>query len=224
MTVRCAHCGEELLGAVNRCWKCGQQFAAQPTVEGQPPVRVEAEQLAAVAAQEPLEARVLDDAEVIAAAETAVLTVATASTPAAAESPREFQPPPPSIFLPPPHPLAPPSPYSPPHAHPALRRHAPPRPNLAALGGAYAALMLGFFGLVLAPFRWEAAIVGFCGILMGLWGVYSPRRNWALVGMLLCVLAIGWGSYTGVNDLWLYLNRNAPIVEEEAVEEDPFAP
>jgi hypothetical protein len=230
MTVRCAHCGEELLGAVNRCWKCGQQFVARPTVEGLPPVRVEAEQLAAVTSQEPLEARVLDDAEVIATTETTVLT-ASPRAEHVGSNVQERQAatlPPPSIFPPPPNPLSPASAYASPLAYPAMQRpsppRTPPRPNLAALGGAYAALFLGFFGLVLAPFRWEAAIVGFCGVLMGLWGVYSPRRNWALVGMLLCVLAIGWGGVTGVNDLWLYLNRNAPIVQEEPAEEDAIAP
>ena len=34
MAVRCSKCGEELLGPVNRCWKCGQQFAAQAEIGG----------------------------------------------------------------------------------------------------------------------------------------------------------------------------------------------
>jgi hypothetical protein len=221
MTVRCAHCGEELLGAVNRCWKCGQAFAARPTVDGLPPVRVDEEQLAAVA-QEPLEARVVDDAEVIAATETTVLAAsgaAPAAEPIAEPAAQPLAYPPASIFQPPPHPLAPPLPTPAPKG-----RYTPPRPNLAALGGAYAAVFCGVFGLILGPFRWEAAIVGFCGLLMGLWGAYSPRRNWALAGMLLCVIAIGWGTFTGVNHLWLYLNRNAPIVQEEQAEEDAVTP
>src|SRR5262245_20875352 len=64
MAVHCARCGEELLGAVNRCWKCGQEFRARPTVEGLPPVRDEVVAAAAVAALstgEALEARVVDD-------------------------------------------------------------------------------------------------------------------------------------------------------------------
>jgi hypothetical protein len=76
---------------------------------------------------------------------------------------------------------------------------------------------------VLAPFRWEAAIVGLVGLLMGLWGIYSPRRGWALVGMLLCALSMGWGTFTGVNSLWLYMHRNAPITEEQP-EEDAIVP
>ena len=39
MAVRCSKCGEELLGPVNRCWKCGQQFSAQAEAGGLPPVR-----------------------------------------------------------------------------------------------------------------------------------------------------------------------------------------
>ena len=39
MAVRCSHCGEELMGAVNRCWKCGRAFSAQPATDGLPPVR-----------------------------------------------------------------------------------------------------------------------------------------------------------------------------------------
>lgn len=39
MSVRCSHCGEELMGAVNRCWRCGRAFTATPTVSAAPPVR-----------------------------------------------------------------------------------------------------------------------------------------------------------------------------------------
>jgi hypothetical protein len=206
MAVRCAHCGEELLGAVNRCWKCGQQFVARPTVEGLPPVRVEPAALAAAAvatapvSTDALDARVLEDS-----AEGAALTSPVPQ-------------PPPSIFQPPPHPLATPLPM------PVPPRSTPQRPNLAALGGAYGAVVLGGFALVLAPFRWEAAFVAFVGLLMGIWGVYSPRRNWALVGMLLCTAALGWGTFTGMRQLYQYLNRNAPVTVEEPLEEDVVEP
>src|SRR4051812_28574895 len=46
MAVRCSKCGEELLGAVNRCWKCGQTFALHPEMDGTPPVRTDAGQKA----------------------------------------------------------------------------------------------------------------------------------------------------------------------------------
>lgn len=199
MTVRCAICGEELLGAVNRCWKCGQQFAARPTVEGLPPVRADLPG----AGSEPLEAKVLDDAAV------AVL-----------DQPGAYPAAEPAIFSYPPHPLATPLPT--PLPLPSLHRPVKHPPNIAALGGAYGAVLLGLFGLALAPFRFEAAIVALVGLFAGLWGIYSPRRNWALIGMLLCALAIGLGTFTGVRQLYVYLNRNAPIVAEEPLEEEPL--
>src|SRR5436190_459879 len=53
MAVTCSNCGEELLGAVNRCWKCGSAFAAPPKTADEPPVRrapVPIEQLQAYSA------------------------------------------------------------------------------------------------------------------------------------------------------------------------------
>lgn len=39
MKIICAKCGEELLGAVNRCWKCGTEFDLPSGDEDGPPVR-----------------------------------------------------------------------------------------------------------------------------------------------------------------------------------------
>ena len=75
-----------------------------------------------------------------------------------------------------------------------------------------------WFALVLSPFRFEAAIIALIGLVMGIWGLYSPRRGWALVGMLLCCLGVSIGTFTGARQLYLYLNRNAPIETEAVVE------
>ncbi|MFN3152696.1 hypothetical protein [Bremerella sp.] len=37
MSVICSNCGEELMGAVNRCWKCGTPFIRSETVRTTPP-------------------------------------------------------------------------------------------------------------------------------------------------------------------------------------------
>jgi hypothetical protein len=37
MPIRCANCGEELLGAVNRCWRCGTNVPARSGVPDLPP-------------------------------------------------------------------------------------------------------------------------------------------------------------------------------------------
>ena len=206
MAVRCARCGEELLGAVNRCWKCGQQFAVRPTADGLPPVRAElvAETVGGAAAaaersaEGPIEARLIDESAAAAGQVTSVLEPRPTITAAV----------PPLVST---HPLA------------TSRQPNPASPanNVAALGGAYAALLLGLFGLLLSWWRYEGAIVAFIGLLAGIWGIYSPRRGWALVGMLLCALAMGLGTYTGVRQLYLYLNRNAPIEAPLPDEEVP---
>ncbi|MEX0792396.1 MAG: hypothetical protein WD045_04635 [Pirellulaceae bacterium] len=38
MSTTCSHCGEALMGAVNRCWRCGTTFAEPVTMEA-PPIR-----------------------------------------------------------------------------------------------------------------------------------------------------------------------------------------
>lgn len=197
MTVRCAKCGEELLGAVNRCWKCGQQFIARPTIKGLPPVRPEFEAAGAEAA---IEATVLEDEP--AGEESKAESVAVAAPVVAAVVP-----------LPPPmNPLVA-------TRQPSLVRPVKKAPNIAALGGTVGALVLGVFAAVLGLFRYEAAIVALIGLMMGIWGLYSPRRGWALVGMLLCCLGIAVGTFTGARALYFYVNQNAPIVVEEVMEE-----
>jgi len=39
MKAHCGYCGEEIMGAVNRCWRCGHHFAVSPAADGLPPVR-----------------------------------------------------------------------------------------------------------------------------------------------------------------------------------------
>jgi hypothetical protein len=39
MKAHCGYCGEEMMGAVNRCWRCGHRFPATPAADGQPPIR-----------------------------------------------------------------------------------------------------------------------------------------------------------------------------------------
>jgi hypothetical protein len=206
MSVHCSQCGEELMGAVNRCWKCGQQFAARPTVDGLPPVRPAYEAVAVELSHEPLEARVLEDDAAVAAAEFPLPTAGTAYGVMSVESAS-------AVAALPPHPLATPRPAA---AAPASQfRPVYQPPNFAAQGGAYTALALGLCGLALSFWRWEAAVIAFVGLIAGLWGIYSPRRNLALVGMLLCALAMGLGSYRGVSDLYVFLYKDAPVVAED---------
>ena len=203
MAVHCAKCGEELLGAVNRCWKCGQVFARRPEMDGLPPVRMERPP----AAGEPLEAIVLE--EVAGSAEQAgAAPVAVAAPPAAA------------FPLPPVAPTVQfiPKPIAPPPSTAKLVEAQ--RKSLVAMGGTVGALAVGMLAIILAPFNFLGAIVGLIGLGLGLWGLHSPKRNWAFVGLLLCCLAVALGAYRGATDLYVYIKSQQPEQIEEPAEDE----
>jgi hypothetical protein len=194
MTVRCSKCGEELLGAVNRCWKCGQTFALRPEIDGRPPIRPELPPIGA----EPLEAIVLDEGSVATTAPaTAVRMVPTATpwtvTPSAAQPTKLTT------------------------ADLIDARRA----SLMAVGGMVGALVLGAFSLLIAPFSPWGCLIALIGLAMGIWGLSSPRRNLSLLGMLICCLAIGLGAYTGVWQLYVRIQQSQPI---QTLEPDPEQP
>jgi len=197
MTVRCSKCGEELMGAVNRCWKCGQMFAQRPEIDGRPPVRADA----AIVDQQPLEAVVLGDEAHL----TSEAVPASAATSVATAAPPIAQP----VAI---GPMA-----------PRVERLArastsdlidAKRNSLMAMGGTVGSLVLGLFALALALFRFEAALIALLGLLLGIWGLYSPKRGLALVAMLLCCLAIGLGSYTGAKQLYVHIKQRQPIADD----------
>ncbi len=195
------------MGAVNRCWKCGIDLRAESR-PGMPPVSRNAFEPIVVAelAPEPAPAPVVapavsDPAQPVAAA-------AGVETP-----PLEFGPN--GSLLRRGSPFAAGSLLLPPQQ---LQEFAGQSPKMtpsrqqayASNGGAIAALALGIFGVILAPMRFEGAIVGVIGLGMGIWGLYSQRRGWALAGLILCCLAIAIGMYTGVFWLFRYTKQATP--------------
>jgi hypothetical protein len=193
MAVRCSKCGEELLGAVNRCWKCGQTFALHPEIDGRPPVRAEAP----ADTGQPLEAIVIDEAA----------QTSGAMAPLTADMPKPAAP----VI-----PVAAPR-YTLPRRATTAELVDARRAGMMAMGGTVASLVLGIFSLVLAV-RWPpAAMIAVLGLAMGIWGLRSPRRNWALVGMLLCCLAIGLGAYGVARATYVYIqSQRAPVIEDTA--------
>ena len=59
MSIRCAQCGEELLGAVNRCWRCGQAIEV-PADGGVPPIVRAPVPVRGPPSAAPLEAQLVD--------------------------------------------------------------------------------------------------------------------------------------------------------------------
>jgi hypothetical protein len=193
MAVRCSKCGEELLGAVNRCWKCGQMFALRPEIDGRPPVRTEPSS----ASEPPLEAIVLDSSN------HGIPFV------------------PPKVFASPAYapamiPIAMPRFVHPRRASTAELIDAR-RSSMMAMGGTVGSLVLGVFAAVLSIAFPPAAVIAVLGLAMGIWGLSSPRRNWALIGMLACCVAIGIGAYGGVKKLYIYVQSQRPTVIDNQV-------
>ena len=183
--VHCSKCGEELLGAVNRCWKCGQAFALPPEMDGRPPVRA----VAAVGSSQPLEAIVVEHVSKTSGSSLSVPVASSRPIPSRMSSTAEL-----------------------------IEAR---RAGLMAMGGTVTSLVLGLFSAVLAALWPPAAIVAVLGLMMGIWGLSSPRRNWALVGMLLCCLAIGFGTFGMARRIYIGIQRNKPIEESISPDAEP---
>ena len=216
MAVRCSKCGEELLGPVNRCWKCGQQFTAQAEAGGLPPVRYTPMELPSDVVLAEVAGEV---AETNVAAMTNTPAAAAESASPAGKTLRTGSP-----FVRgaamqavttqafPRHPLAPT--VSP-------RIPGPPGHDPVAVAGAIASIVMGLFALGIAwmtvPVAIGAAvIVALVGFSLGIWGLYSKRRGWALLGILISCAAFGLATYSG--SILVYQSMRE---REELQEADP---
>ncbi|MFN0021404.1 MAG: hypothetical protein ACKVP0_24400 [Pirellulaceae bacterium] len=228
MAVRCSKCGEELLGPVNRCWKCGQQFTAQAETGGLPPVRYAPVNLP----PDVVQAEFADGGVV-----TATVPGAAATAPAATELPTAAIVPSSSgpigktvrtgspfvkgaVMQPVTTPAFPRNPLA-----PGLSPRVPGRPghDPLAVAGAITAILMGVFALSIAWIESWAAIgaaatIALIGFAMGIWGLYSKRRGWALFGILISCAAIGLATYTG--SLLVYQSMRE---RQEIIETDPNA-
>jgi hypothetical protein len=169
VAVHCAKCGEELLGAVNRCWRCGQAYAVSPP--SAPPASLPA------VGEQPVAAVVVENPG------------------------NEFA-------------------YKPPPRATTAELIEARKAGLMAMGGTVTSLVLGVSGAVLALFWPPAAIIAIIGLGMGIWGLSSPKRNLALVGMLLCCLAIGIGAFGMARQISVAIQKNRAIPFDEVTTVD----
>ncbi len=219
-----------MLGAVNRCWRCGTPFVSRTGPADLPPVRRTPVEMPAQATTEAAETRVVDRAEAeiargegdadVAASEveaaststnvgdSASTAVATSDHDAATKQPvvRRGSP----FASSPPHaaatttvpPAKPQSYYGPPASYP---RHA------AAIGGAIAALLLGVLSLLGAFYIPVGGLItSVVGLVMGVWGLYSERRGVAIAGLLLCCVALAIAGFNGTIELYTWINGHGP--------------
>ena len=173
MTIKCEKCGEELLGAVNRCWRCGTKVELGVPASPPPP--------------------------------------STGSVPGHVAAPPTAEPGGDVVVAE----LVQPPPGKDAHPQPQAATISRPRPpNLrrlsAAQGGAIAALVLGLMSVVAGFYTVLAAIPAALGLALGAWGLFSPRRGPAILGLLLCFLALATASVNGAVSLYKQAYGHAP--------------
>lgn len=239
MAVYCSQCREELLGAVNRCWRCGAAFVPQAGSGQAPPVRINpppAEvqsrpetpqapwQPASQAGPQPASQVVLQPAPVSPSDQAPPLTAilaGQADLPAleAIVQPdgRRGSPFADNSIL-----TAPSVSERPVQRWGATPSYVPPAPaayqprHAAAVAGVFASLMLGALSLVVGWFTGWAVVTAALGVAMGVWGLFSNRRWLAVAAIALCCLAL---ATMGVRQaILIYVNSqsgSAPPDEDE---------
>ena len=194
MSIRCSKCGEELLGAVNRCWRCGTTFRAAAAAGGLPPVR-----------RSPV---AIVDAEIVQTPADVATAIPVSGEPVAISPPVASQPT---------------SPFAE-GAVVVDRRHtvAIPRRQTAAVGGAIASVLLGVVSLLSAKLLPLGSLITcVIGLPFGVWGIYSERRGLAIVGLALCCLALGLASFFGAVELYVWTHGHSPW-DIQPMPENPF--
>ena len=191
MAVYCANCGEELIGSVNRCWKCGQTVLSTPA-GGMPPVRTAAAKPASdvgateaavpetgVPASGVVVANLVDDQE-----------AGATETPVVQRS---------SILS----------------GIVARIRGTPPAHWLAV-----GSVLLGAITIVLGIFTGWAVILAAAGLGCGVAEIGSRKKSLAIVGMLICLLGLTVSSIRLTYDLFSFIRGETPVLIEPAPEDD----
>lgn len=228
MKVNCENCGEELLGAVNRCWRCGTVVASAAVEVDLPPIRrtppVRDGQMVATdddttGAGEDAEQRAGD-----ATPDAAELSTSNAGTdqppvvpngtmPAVSETADEVIPVAELRGRPNSDANRSTTPPSPTSSVVVGRgpRTAPSHPAQSAnAGGAIASLCLGGVSFLFSYFTPLALVPAVVGLAMGIWGMYSTRRGMAFAGAALCCIALAISGFNGLVDLYTFQYGHAP--------------
>lgn len=216
MAVLCAKCGEELLGAINRCWRCGTEYESHRGRSDVPPIR-----------RAPIRAP-LGDVEVVDdAADDADIEPTRGGQPNRDHQPTSDH-----------QPILNDSGAGATVAHlPPMRRGSPfrsaatagegdsmtefalsERPSATkypkyggASVGSVLAITLGLLGLGLANLIPVASLlIAGVGLGMGIWGLNSKKRRAALFGLVLCCLAVTLSGFFSAAEVYRAIHGVTP--------------
>lgn len=221
MAVTCAKCGEELLGAVNRCWKCGQEVLSTPDAGRLPAVRRAPPAEISPGAQTDHEeapnetaaessANAADQGDIFLASvvdENSPATPADAPAAGKADAPSA-----PEILF-----ESGSAPAQTPPAHDPTRPHAPPSAHQQrglSEAAAFAAVVFGILAIALGGLYSWALIFAVIGVAVGLGSVGSRRRGIAILGLALCLLGLTVSSVRLAYDTFIFLYGQPPIAAQ----------
>ncbi len=263
MAVTCSNCGEELLGSVNRCWRCGREMVSVAGAGGTPPVRrapvspeavpadMTGETGGATDSQRPADtAAQQHDAvageEASSAGTSAAVEPASSGDPAkrnkdvrvgspfAAPSDQEdgkedlstsggaVEDEKPTMARLGQHKKAAPiepsrTTASPGPSRPVSTIHSPylVKPpyheRSIAIAGSIGSVLLGLMSFAAAFVTVGAAVTAVIGVGMGIWGLYSSRRGFAILGLMLCCIALLLSGFQGAVDIYTQINGTSPF-------------
>ncbi|MBC8354201.1 MAG: hypothetical protein H8E66_19585 [Planctomycetes bacterium] len=208
MAVQCAKCGEELMGAVNRCWRCGQEFEALSSTGDLPPIRRSPQNTA------PTAVLIAELSDAIPELPNPPNTARSASTETSAKSVRRG------------------SPFGD-RGTAVLEQLASDvendshavslqRDQLQQNGGAAASAILTLpIGLIsfAAAFLFPLAgiLLSLLGLGFGVWGINSRRRGLAVAGLLLCCASLAIAAFYGIVDIYVHFYGVAPWESESSL-------
>jgi hypothetical protein len=206
MSVRCAKCGEELLGAVNRCWRCGQTLKSHVGPADLPPVR------------RPPIASLRDEAASLASPAARELALERQDSQSAVSTPAvEVQVVPQNVLVRRGSPFAPVASLA---ETPAVRTSYVAYPAERVAAQATATRVSGLVAGVLAAcaifmafvFPLGAIAVALAALAFAIWSIYSPNRRLGIASLVFCCIALAIAMLLGMLDLYYNLYG------------DPFAP
>lgn len=111
----------------------------------------------------------------------------------------------------------------PPRPHQRILASALARENVASTGGAVSAVTLGTLAIIGGIFTPFALINGVLGLLLGAWGLASPRKKLSGVGMFICVIGIIFPVVVYGYQEFSFSSVEPVLTEEELLDEQLFS-